>query len=79
MTVKKNLTKKIIWMFAIGQLGWSTLSAIVTNWVISFYEPNEEMLEAGQTVFLPQGRVILGLVRLRLRPCVHCRRRRRSP
>ncbi len=62
MTVKKKLTKKIIWMFAIGQLGWSTLSAIVTNWVISFYEPNEEMLEAGQTVFLPQGRVILGLV-----------------
>lgn len=49
-------------MFAIGQLGWSTLSAIVTNWVISFYEPNEEMLEAGQRVFLPQGRVILGLV-----------------
>jgi len=60
--VKKKLTRKVIWMFAIGQLGWSTLSAIVTNWVISFYEPNEEMLEAGQTVFLPQGRVILGLV-----------------
>ncbi len=60
--MKKKLTKKIIWMFAIGQLGWSTLSAIVTNWVISFYEPNEEMLEAGQKVFLPQGRVVLGLV-----------------
>ena len=60
--MKKKLTRKVIWMFAIGQLGWSTLSAIVTNWVISFYEPNEEMLEAGQTVFLPQGRVILGLV-----------------
>ena len=60
--VKKKLTRKVVWMFAIGQLGWSTLSAIVTNWVISFYEPNEEMLAAGQTVFLPQGRVILGLV-----------------
>lgn len=60
--MKKKLTKKIIWMFAIGQLGWSTLSAIVTNWVISFYEPNTEMLEAGQKIFLPQGRVILGLV-----------------
>lgn len=60
--MKKQLTRKVIWMFAIGQLGWSTLSAIVTNWVISFYEPNTEMLEAGQTVFLPQGRVILGLV-----------------
>ena len=60
--MKKKLTRRIIWMFAIGQLGWSTLSAIVTNWVISFYEPNEEMLAAGQTVFLPQGRVILGVV-----------------
>ena len=60
-TVKK-LTRKVIWMFAIGQLGWSTLSAIVTNWVISFYQPDTEMLEAGQKIFLPQGRVILGLV-----------------
>ena len=58
----KKLTKKVIWLFAVGQLGWSTLSAIVTNWLISFYEPNEEMLEAGQKFFLPQGRVILGLV-----------------
>ena len=61
-TVKKKLTRKVIWMFAVGQLGWSTLAAIVTNWVISFYEPNQEMLDAGQTVFLPQGRVILGVV-----------------
>ena len=58
----KKLTRKVIWMFAIGQLGWSTLSAIVTNWVISFYQPDTEMLEAGQKIFLPQGRVILGLV-----------------
>ena len=40
----KKLTRKVIWMFAIGQLGWSTLSAIVTNWVISFYQPDTEML-----------------------------------
>ena len=58
----KKLTKRVIWMFAIGQLGWSTLSALVTNWVISFYEPNQEMLDAGQTVFLPQGRVVFGVV-----------------
>ncbi len=58
----KKLTKKVIWQFAIGQLGWSTLSAIVTNWVISFYQPGEEMLSAGQTVFIPQGRVIFGVI-----------------
>lgn len=57
----KKLTKSVIWRFAMGQLGWSLLSALVTNWVISFYEPNQEMLDAGQVVFLPQGRVIFGI------------------
>jgi len=57
----KKLTKIVIWRFAIGQLGWSLLSALVTNWVISFYEPDQEMLDAGQIIFLPQGRVIFGL------------------
>lgn len=58
----KKLTKKVIWLFAIGQLGWSILSALVTNWIITFYEPDQEMLDAGQTLFLPQGRVVLGIV-----------------
>lgn len=57
----KKLTSKVIWLFAIGQLGWSILSALVTNWIITFYEPDMEMLKAGQTLFLPQGRVILGV------------------
>lgn len=50
----KKLTSKVIWLFAIGQLGWSILSALVTNWIITFYEPDTEMLKAGQTLFLPQ-------------------------
>ena len=58
----KKLTSKVIWLFAVGQLGWSILSALVTNWIITFYEPDQEMLDAGQTLFLPQGRVILGIV-----------------
>lgn len=57
----KKLTKSVIWRFAMGQLGWSLLSALVTNWVISFYEPNQEMLDAGQIIFLPQGRIIFGI------------------
>ena len=57
----KKLTSKVIWLFAIGQLGWSILSALVTNWIITFYEPDTEMLKAGQTLFLPQGRMILGV------------------
>ena len=60
--MRKELTRKVIWLFAIGQLGWSILSALVTNWIITFYEPDAEMLKAGQTLFLPQGRVILGMI-----------------
>lgn len=58
----KNVSRKIIWCFAIGQLGWSLMSAILTNWVVTFYQPDQEMLDAGQTIFIPQGRVILGIV-----------------
>lgn len=58
----KKLTKKVIWEFAIGQLGWSLLSALVTNWIISFYQPDDEMIAAGQTIFIPQGRVIFGVL-----------------
>ena len=51
----KKLTSKVIWLFAIGQLGWSILSALVTNWIITFYEPDTEMLKAGQTLFMRWG------------------------
>ena len=59
----KKLTKSVIIRFAIGQLGWSTLSALVTNWIISFYQPDQAMISEGQTIFVPQGRVILGIDR----------------
>jgi Na+/melibiose symporter-like transporter len=58
--MKKELTKKIIWLFAIGQLGWSLLSALITNWVTTFYQPDKEMLDAGQTIFFSQDKVIFG-------------------
>ena len=60
--MKKELTKKIIWLFAIGQLGWSLLSALITNWVTTFYQPDKEMLDAGQTIFFSQNKVIFGVL-----------------
>lgn len=30
---KKLATNKVLWIFAIGQLGWSTLSGIISNWL----------------------------------------------
>lgn len=50
-----------MWCFAIGQFGWSLLSALITNWLVYFYQPDHSSLEAGQTIFIPQGRVILGV------------------
>ena len=57
----KKLTKKKMWCFAIGQFGWSLLSALITNWLVYFYQPDRASQAAGQTLFIPQGRVILGI------------------
>ncbi len=57
----KKLTKGKMWCFAIGQFGWSLLSALITNWLVYFYQPDAEQIAQGQTLFIPQGRVILGI------------------
>lgn len=57
----KKVTNKVLWIFAIGQLGWSILSGIVANWLVFFYQPNAEAIASGQTLFITQGPVILGL------------------
>lgn len=50
-----------MWAFALGQMGWSLLSGIISNWLVYFYQPDEAAIAAGQTVFIPQGLVILGI------------------
>lgn len=30
----KPITNKLLWIFAIGQFGWSLLSGVVTNWMV---------------------------------------------
>ncbi len=57
----KQLTTKTMWLFAIGQLGWSLLAALITNWLVYIYQPDATNIAAGQTVFIPQGLVILGI------------------
>ncbi len=39
---KKRLTKKQMWIFAIGQLGWSILGGIIGAWLVSFYLPTKD-------------------------------------
>ena len=64
---KKVASNKILWIFAIGQLGWSMLSGIVNNWLVFFYQPSQVELANGQVEFIPQVTLlgiftILGLI-----------------
>ncbi|MCR5599718.1 MAG: MFS transporter [Ruminococcus sp.] len=58
MENKKIATNKILWIFAIGQLGWSLLSGIISNWLVFFYQPSQEELTKGQILFIPKGTFI---------------------
>lgn len=57
----KPVTKKIMWIFAMGQFGWSILTGIVINWLVYFYQPVEELINQGQPLFISQGTVVFGL------------------
>ncbi|SDA17605.1 glycoside/pentoside/hexuronide:cation symporter, GPH family [Ruminococcus sp. YE71] len=57
----KKITNKVLLQFAVGQLGWSMLSGIVSNWLVFFYMPEKTELDAGQKIFITQGSVLLGL------------------
>ena len=57
----KQASKKIMWIFAIGQLGWSMLSGVVTSWMVYFFQPSQDVIAKGQPLFLTQGSVFLGL------------------
>ena len=41
----KRLTKKQMRIFAVGQLGWSTLSGIISAWFVTFYLPTQVDIE----------------------------------
>ena len=58
----KKLTNGKVWCFAVGQFGWSVLAALISTWLVPFYQPDPAALKAGQPIFIPQGRVILGVL-----------------
>ncbi|SHM33922.1 MFS transporter [Ruminococcus flavefaciens] len=58
MENKKTASNKILWIFAVGQLGWSILAGIISNWLVFFYQPSQEELAKGQTALIPQGTFI---------------------
>ena len=51
-----------IWIFALGQMGWAMLAGIISNWLVYFYQPTQESILAGQTLFIQQGNVIFRVI-----------------
>ncbi len=58
----KRLTKRQMRIFAVGQLGWSTLSGIVSAWFVTFYLPTQNDIMSGAMQFIPPGLVIGGFL-----------------
>ena len=58
---KKLADGRILRNFAIGQLGWAMLSGIVSNWLLYFYTPSEEVIAQGMPLFITQGIVFAGM------------------
>jgi GPH family glycoside/pentoside/hexuronide:cation symporter len=61
MEEKRLADNRVLWTFAIGQLGWSILSGIISNWLVYYYQPSEELVGKGMQLFITQGAVVLGL------------------
>ena len=62
MSNLKKLTTGKVWCFAVGQFGWSVLAALISSWLVNYYQPDLATQEAGQTIFIPQGLAILGVL-----------------
>ena len=41
-TQKKPITNKLLWIFAVGQFGWSLLSGIISTWLVHLYTGSAE-------------------------------------
>ena len=58
----KRLTKHQMRIFAVGQLGWSTLSGIISAWFVTFYLPTQVDIESGAIQYIVPGLVIGGFL-----------------
>ncbi|MBQ6730498.1 MAG: MFS transporter [Bacilli bacterium] len=58
----KRLSKKQMIIFAIGQLGWSMLSGIISAWLVTYYLPSAQDIGAGATQYIHPGLVIGGFM-----------------
>ncbi len=58
----KRLSKRQMRIFAVGQLGWSMLSGIISAWFVTFYLPTQADIEGGAQQYIVPGLVIGGFL-----------------
>ena len=58
----KRLTKGQMRIFAVGQLGWSTLSGIISAWFVTFYLPTQNDIAGGAIQYIIPGLIIDGFL-----------------
>lgn len=59
----KKITNKVLWIFAVGQFGWSLLSGIISSWMVYYYTGDGAVFGGsitGGTLFL--GITLFGLI-----------------
>ena len=59
---KKLASNKILWLFAVGQLGWAALSGVISNCLVYYYMPEDALLSQGHTLFITQTAVFFGFL-----------------
>ncbi len=62
MEEKKLASNGLLWVFALGQMGWAALSGVISNCLVYYYMPEEDLLAQGHTIFIAQGLVFLGFL-----------------
>ncbi len=60
--MNNRLSKKQMWIFAVGQLGWSILGGIINAWLVSFYLIGSDQQEKGTPNLIPSGLIIGGFL-----------------
>ena len=59
----KKITDKVLWIFAVGQFGWSLLSGIVSSWIVYYYTGENNVFGAHITTQpLFWGLTLFGLI-----------------
>ncbi len=60
----KKITNKVLWLFAVGQFGWSLLAGIISNWMVYYYTDETNGIFGGHvtTTAIFLGLTLFGLI-----------------